>query len=42
MPKGIALPGAYSATDPGIKFNVYEKPKLKKYVAPGGPVIKIG
>ncbi|KAF2423506.1 hypothetical protein EJ08DRAFT_595957, partial [Tothia fuscella] len=37
LPAGLSFPGAYSATDPGIMFNVYDKP-MKKYTPPGGPV----
>jgi hypothetical protein len=37
LPNGISFPGAYSANDPGILFNVYDKP-MKKYTPPGGPV----
>jgi hypothetical protein len=37
LPDGISFPGAYSPNDPGILFNVYDKP-MKKYTAPGGPV----
>ncbi|KAF2396035.1 hypothetical protein EJ06DRAFT_560272 [Trichodelitschia bisporula] len=40
LPAGIAIPGAYSATDPGIKFNVYQKP-MPAYKPPGGPVVHI-
>jgi len=37
LPPGISFPGTYSPTDPGILFNVYDKP-MKKYTPPGGPV----
>ena len=35
LPGGLSFPGSYSPNDPGILFNVYDKP-MKKYVAPGG------
>ena len=37
LPGGLSFPGSYSANDPGILFNVYDKP-MKRYIAPGGPV----
>jgi len=40
LPAGIPLPGAYSANDPGIQFNVYAK-QNQKYVAPGGAIKKV-
>jgi len=35
LPGGLSFPGSYSANDPGILFNVYDKP-MKRYIAPGG------
>jgi len=40
LPSGVAFPGAYSAEDPGIKFNVYNK-QNQRYVAPGGAAKKL-
>ncbi|KAI0792612.1 endoglucanase-4 [Abortiporus biennis] len=38
-PSGLAFPGAYSPTDPGIHFNPYQGDAADQaYVAPGGPV----
>ncbi|KAG8724248.1 Esterase/lipase/thioesterase [Ceratobasidium sp. 395] len=38
-PSGLAFPGAYKATDPGILFNPYlGEASNQAYVAPGGPV----
>jgi hypothetical protein len=37
LPGGLSFPGSYSASDPGIFFNVYAK-QNERYVAPGGPV----
>lgn len=38
-PSGLAFPGAYNATDPGILFNPYlGDAHNAAYVAPGGPV----
>lgn len=34
LPEGVAIPGIYQATDPGINFNVYNKP-LTSYPIPG-------
>ncbi|PBP28067.1 Cellulose-binding protein [Diplocarpon rosae] len=36
LPAGIAIPGAYSPTDPGIVFNIYGS--VTSYPVPGGPV----
>ncbi|CAE6514761.1 unnamed protein product [Rhizoctonia solani] len=41
-PSGLAFPGAYSATDPGILFNPYlGEASNAAYVAPGGPVTSV-
>jgi len=40
LPSGLSFPGSYSATDPGVKFNVYAK-QNQNYKAPGGPVRSI-
>ncbi|CAN9359916.1 glycosyl hydrolase family 61-domain-containing protein [Alternaria alternata] len=39
-PAGVAFPGAYKATDPGIQINIYQN--LASYVAPGPAVIAGG
>ncbi|KAH7077036.1 glycosyl hydrolase family 61-domain-containing protein [Paraphoma chrysanthemicola] len=39
-PSGVAFPGAYKATDPGIQINIYQN--LATYVAPGPAVIPGG
>lgn len=35
-PSGVSFPGAYSPTDPGILFNLYNNPT--SYTVPGPPV----
>ncbi|KAF9022694.1 glycoside hydrolase family 61 protein [Hymenopellis radicata] len=38
-PSGLSFPGAYSAQDPGIHFNVYQGDAANEaYIAPGGHV----
>lgn len=39
-PAGVKLPGAYSATDPGILINIYQQ--LDDYIIPGPEVYKAG
>lgn len=39
-PSGVAFPGAYKATDPGIEINIYQN--LATYAAPGPAVIAGG
>jgi len=36
-PAGVAFPGAYTPTDPGILFNIYASP-MAKYIIPGPAV----
>jgi len=40
-PAGVAIPGAYQNTDPGIFFNLYY-PKPTSYIIPGPPVYTSG
>ncbi|CAE6448575.1 hypothetical protein BN14_03856 [Rhizoctonia solani AG-1 IB] len=41
-PSGLAFPGAYSATDPGVLFNPYlGEASNAAYIAPGGPVTSV-
>jgi len=40
LPAGVSIPGVYTAEDPGIRFNVYNK-QNNKYRAPGGAVKKL-
>jgi len=37
LPAGVSIPGAYSAADPGIKVDIYQK--LTSYKIPGPAVI---
>ncbi|KIM20926.1 carbohydrate-binding module family 1 protein [Serendipita vermifera MAFF 305830] len=40
LPSGIALPGAYQPTDPGIYLQLYTiTPSNSTYIIPGGPVL---
>lgn len=38
LPEGIALPGAYTDSTPGIQWNLYDGSDPTKYVGPGPPV----
>ncbi|KAG8959817.1 hypothetical protein FRC03_007447 [Tulasnella sp. 419] len=38
LPSGIAIPGNYKDTSPGIKFNLYDGTSPSTYVSPGGAV----
>ncbi|KAF1983603.1 lytic polysaccharide monooxygenase [Aulographum hederae CBS 113979] len=41
LPAGVPFPGAYKATDPGVKYDLYTKPKPSRaadYTAPGPAV----
>jgi len=40
LPAGVSIPGVYSAEDPGVRFNVYNK-QNNKYKAPGGSIKKL-
>ncbi|KAH8880267.1 glycoside hydrolase [Thozetella sp. PMI_491] len=39
LPAGVKIPGAYSATDPGIKVDIWAS-SFKDYEIPGPPVIE--
>lgn len=38
LPAGVQIPGAYSATDPGIEIDIWAS-GFNEYTIPGPPVI---